>query len=435
MPGVHKRRKMIDLVPAHHRILPDRVRRWLIFILACLLFVLSQFYRASVAVISPDLIQELALDTRQLSLISAAFFYAFAIMQIPITMYLDGIGPRVSMTVLSLISVIGAIVFAVGHSVPALVAGRVLMGIGMACNLMGPLKIITLWFTPRHFATLSALIVSAGTVGNLIAATPLVLMAQSMGWRNSFLVIGAINLSLAVLFCLITRDRPRESMVHDVPRAASTRLREIGRSLRHLVREKDYWIISLGTFCRYGIYAAVLSLWAGPFLIHTIGLSAVSAGNLLVLMSIGIVIGSPISGWLSDTGLQNRNGIIVCGLIAMAVILVVLTQLSSGTGMTVFGILFFAFGFSSSAGGIMYAHIKERMPPESAGTAMTGINFFTMIGSAVFLQGLGTMMHYLYPEDSLSSAAFVVAFLFCAVCLGVAAVFYLFTVETLGKKK
>ncbi|HOO89789.1 MAG TPA: MFS transporter [Syntrophales bacterium] len=415
--------------------MPDRVRRWLIFILACQLFVLSQFYRASVAVISPDLIQELAIDTRQLSLISAAFFYAFALMQIPITMYLDGIGPRISMTVLSLIAVIGAIVFSFGHSVPALVTGRVLMGIGMACNLMGPLKIITLWFTPRHFATLSAFVVSIGTVGNLIAATPLVLMAQSMGWRNSFLVIGAINLCLVFLFYLITRDRPRESIVPDVPRAASTQLREIGHSLRHLIKEKDYWIISLGTFCRYGIYAAVQSLWAGPFLIHTIGLSAVSAGNLLILMSIGIVIGSPISGWLSDTGLRNRKGVITTGLMAMGIILIGLTQLPSGAGMTVWGILFFFFGFSSSTGGIMYAHIKERMPPESAGAAMTGINFFTMIGSAVFLQGLGSMMQYLYPGDSLGNAAFIVAFLFCAVCLGITAIFYLFTVETLGKRK
>jgi sugar phosphate permease len=411
------------------------VKRWLIFILTCLLFVLSQFYRASVTVISPDLIQELAIDTRQLSLISAAFFYAFAMTQIPITMYLDGIGPRISMTVLSLIAVIGAIVFATGHSVTALVTGRVLMGIGMACNLMGTLKIITLWFTPRYFATLSALVISAGTVGNLIAATPLVLMAQSLGWRNSFFVIGAINLFVAFLFYVIARDRPSELIVQDVPRAASTKLREIARSIHHLVKEKDYWIISLGTFCRYGIFAAVQSLWAGPFLIHAIGLTAVSAGNLLVLMSIGIVIGSPLYGWLSDTALRNRKGVIVSGLIAMGVILITLTMLSSGTGMTVLGLLFFAFGFFSSGGTIMYAHIKERMPPESAGAAMTGINFFTMVGGAVFLQGLGNMMQYLYPEDSLGTEAFIVAFLFCAVCLGITAVFYLFTVETLGKKK
>ena len=53
----------------------------------------------------------------------------------------------------------------------------------------------------------------------------------------------------------------------------------------------------------------------------------------------------------------------------------------------------------------MYAHIKERMPVELAGTAMTGINFFTMIGVAVFLQGLGNMMQFFHPGESLGISA------------------------------
>ena len=412
----------------------DPVRRWLIFLIACLLFLLSQFYRASVAVIAPDLIRDLDIDTRGLSLISAAFFYAFAVVQIPIIMYLDGIGPRVSMAVLSLIAVVGAIMFAMGHSLSVLVTGRMLIGIGMACNLMGTLKLITLWFTPLRFATLSALVTSLGTVGNLIAATPLVLMVQAVGWRNSFLVIAGINLVLTLLFYLITRDRPESSMSRDVPKAASTQIREILINLRRLFGEKDYWIISLGTFCRYGIFAAVQSLWAAPFLINVIGVSVVSAGNLLVLMSMGMVVGSPVCGWLSDAVLLNRKGIIISGLITMGAVLALLTRLSSGTSIALLSILFFGFGFISSSGGIMYAHIKEKMPAELAGTAMTGINFFTMIGGAVFLQGLGNMMQFFHPRESLGDSAFTDAFLFCAICLWITAAFYLFTVETLRKK-
>src|SRR4030042_115147 len=148
-------------------------RRWMVLFAACMLFVLSQFYRASIAVITPDLIRDLGLDTRGLSLVSAAFFYTFAIIQIPIGMYLDAIGPRIAMTVLSLLGVAGALVFAGGDSAGALVAGRLLLGAGMACNLMGTLKLITLWFGPLRFATLSAMVLSFGPLGNMTAATPL----------------------------------------------------------------------------------------------------------------------------------------------------------------------------------------------------------------------------------------------------------------------
>ena len=159
--------------------------------------------------ITPDLIRELGLDTRGLSLISASFFYAFALMQIPIGMYLDAIGPRIAMTALSLLGAAGALVFACGDSTGALVAGRILLGAGMACNLMGTLKLITLWFPPLRFATLAALVLSFGTLGNMTAATPLVLMVQALGWRMSFVVFSGINILLALLFFAVVRDRPR----------------------------------------------------------------------------------------------------------------------------------------------------------------------------------------------------------------------------------
>jgi hypothetical protein len=82
----------------------------------------------------------------------------------------------------------------------------------------------------------------------------------------------------------------------------------------------------------------------------------------------------------------------------------------------------------------MYPHIKELMPSEMAGAAMTGINFFTMIGPAVFLQGLGSMMQTLYPYASRGLEAFNAAFLLCMACMIVVAVLYVFTKDTSNEK-
>jgi len=65
----------------------------------------------------------------------------------------------------------------------------------------------------------------------------------------------------------------------------------------------------------------------------------------------------------------------------------------------------------------------------SAGAAMAGINFFTMIGPAVFLQGLGTLMQTLYPAASRGPNAFHAVFLLCLVFLLAVAVLYSFTAE------
>ena len=74
------------------------------------------------------------------------------------------------------------------------------------------------------------------------------------------------------------------------------------------------------------------------------------------------------------------------------------------------------------------------MPAHMAGAAMTGINFFTMVGPAVFLQGIGTLMQTLYPDASLGSDAFNAAFQLCVVCMLGVAVLYAFTKDTATNK-
>ena len=406
-------------------------RRWIIFIIASSHYFLSQFYRVSNAVIAPELIRDLSLDTEGLGLLSAAFFYAFALAQIPISLLLDKVGPRWMMTVLSLLGILGALIFSLADALGIGLVGRILLGIGMACNLMGPFKLLTEWFEPLVFATLTGLVVSIGTLGNMIAATPLVVLVEQMGWRHSFQLIAGINLILTILLFVVVRDRPPRASGDTAGGETSISMKQAFSNLGLLLRSRDYWFISVATFVRYGTFAAFQALWAGPFLIEVMGYSAMRTGNLILLMNVGFIIGSPLWGALSDRIFKSRKGLIVVSMIIMGLISLVLVTISSNTGLYVLTIIFFGFGFVASGGLLMYPHIKDLMPQNMAGAAMTGINFFTMMGPAVFLQGLGILMQRLYPEASRGPAAFDAAFLVCLVCLAGSAVLYIFTA---GKK-
>ena len=115
-------------------------------------------------------------------------------------------------------------------------------------------------------------------------------MVGALGWRITFTIFAGLNLLLAIVFFAVVRDRPPENGPGQIPSRPSIDLNETIKRFRTLFRKKDYWIISLGSFCRYGIYASVQALWAGPYLLNVIGTSTVTAGNLLFLMSIGQVI-------------------------------------------------------------------------------------------------------------------------------------------------
>ena len=155
---------------------PGSSRRWAIFAIGSLNFVLSMFYRVSTAVISPALVNDLGLSSGQLSDLSAVFFYAFAASQIPIGVALDRVGSRITMAILACAAVSGTLIFALGQTFPHLLIGRILLGIGMGGNLMVLLALLAAWFPVNRFAFLSGVAVSIGAMGNLLAATPLALL-------------------------------------------------------------------------------------------------------------------------------------------------------------------------------------------------------------------------------------------------------------------
>ena len=406
-------------------------RAWIIFVVTAANFLLSQFYRAANAMISPQLLHDLAVDTKGLGLIAAAFFYAFALTQLPVGLLLDRVGAGRIMAALAMVGALGAVVFSTSQSLTGAVLGRVLLGVGMASCLMGSLKLFTVWFEPQRFAMLSGCIFAIGTVGNMAATTPMALLMEHMTWRHAFQLIAGVNVLLGVLLYLVVRDAPSPS--GRVLTAACAPGRRLGSvdSLIMLAKRKEYWIISLCGLASYGIFAAIQTLWAGPYLMEVRGLSPVHAGNVILAMNAGLIVGAPTWGALSDRVFRTRKWLICVGLGAGAALMASLTFDFAASCASVM-VIFFCLGLFRGSGLMMYTHIKELMPVEMAGTAMTSVNFFGMLGPAVFLQGLGGMMQWLYPHASRGAGAFSVVFWVCGACLGVAAVLYALTRDAFG---
>ncbi|MCB2226792.1 MAG: MFS transporter [Desulfarculaceae bacterium] len=401
-------------------------RRWLVFVLSSCLFLCSQFYRVSGAIIAPQLQADLGLDAEQLGFLGAAFFYSFAAAQIPLALYLDRLGARLTMTLLSLLGGVGAMVFAMADTMLGASVGRLLIGLGMAGNLMGPMKLFTNWFSPREFATLTGLIFSIGTMGNMLAATPLAYLAEMVGWRWAFVVIGIFTITVALLFWWLVREHPpgyQEAQEGADPAPAMSTLQRI----KTLLGNRDYWCASWGTFCRYGTFVAIQGLWAGPYLVEGLGYSSVKAGNLLLLLNLGMIIGSPLGGWLSDRVLDTRKWMAVIGMSGLAVAELCLTLGWATSSEVLLGGLLFCMGMSSSWGAIIYAHIKEVMPSQMSGMALTGVNFFTMAGGGVFLHLMGLAVQFHAPENAVGIERYAPAFGIATIAMASAVVFYLFS--------
>lgn len=401
----------------------ERTRGWAIFAVCGLGFMLSQFYRVSATVISPALTQDLGLSVEELSRLSAAFFYTFALSQIPIGLALNRVGARRAMSVLSVAGLLGAGLFAAAHGPGQAMIGRLLLGVGMSCNLMGPLVLLAVWFPPSRFATLSGLLVGIGYLGSLLAATPLAWMSAHWGWRWAFVAVVLLHALQTLSMLLVVRDRPAGRT--PAPSKAFHPLAGLG----HILLRPAWWLVCLGSFFRYGCLAALMGLWAGPFLITGLGLSPVAAGNALLCLSLAHILGLPLTGRLSDQVFKTRKWVIIPGLLASAAFILLLGLLDRASPFWAICTLFALVGLAAAPGQIMYTHAKELASESAQAAAMAGVNLFTMLGPAAIMQTVGLLVAA-DPKDLAQPQAFWPAWLLMAGGLAAAGALYLLVPDT-----
>ena len=387
---------------------PQSFRPFLIFAILSALYSLSMFYRVSNAVIAPNLIQDLGLDAETLGILGGAFFYSFALLQIPMGPLLDRIGPRVVVTSSTLIGAFGAFLFAFGNSYAAALLGRVLIGAGMASILMGSLKTFTLEFSPEKFATLMGTLISVGTLGNILGTSPLAYLTSTIGWRIAFMIAGGVTALLALLtFFILGREKKKaEDPTFFLPPQPKIKILQ---SFRLILGSLAFWQIAAVAFFRFGIFMGLQGLWLGPYLMDMKGYSPIQTGNLLILLAIGAIVGGPISGQFSDRIFRNSKGVALWGLCLYTLSLLSLMGLFKIQSPLWYGLIFFFMGFFNAFGMLIYPHAKSLFPVAISGTVMTWVNFFTMAGAAIFMPALGKIiesfprMGHSYPAELITS--------------------------------
>jgi MFS family permease len=381
-------------------------------------YMVSQFMRNSVGVIAPDLAVELRLSAADIGLLSSAFFFSFAAVQLPLGIALDRFGPRRVLLVCAGITVAGAVLFAVASSAAGLIVARVLMGIGCSSSLMAPLALYAKRFPPERFATLTGLQLGLGTFGTLFATAPLAYAAAGIGWRATFLVVGGLTLLGALLVAIVVRG--------DKPAGAGHRetLRENIAGLAAVLRTPSVGSLFLMHWTGYATFALLVGLWGAPYLTDVYGYDLKARGNLLLLPVIAQIVGSLLWGPM-DRVLGSHKLPVLAG--AGLTILTLFAVGLIGTLPFVPLVLWLvAFGFFSAYTPVMMAHGKSLFPPHLVGRGITLLNMGTMAG-VFFSQALTGVVIDLFPRagEAYPLDAFRAVFALQGAFLLVSCLFYL----------
>ena len=230
-------------------------------------------------------------------------------MQIPCGFFFDRYGPRRTVSGMLLLAVAGAALFTLAPSWPLLLTGRALMGAGFGVMLIGSMVVISRWFPPDRFSTLSGIVLSIGLLGNLLATTPLAWGTELIGWRGVFAIMVAFSAIAALAVWLIVRDAPPG---HPFLERKAESPAEMLRGLGEVLRNPQLPFILALNFCNYACTFTVQGLWGGPFLREVHGLTRIESGNVLLAAVIAYQIGMLMFGPL-DRVLDTRKWIAIGG--------------------------------------------------------------------------------------------------------------------------
>jgi predicted MFS family arabinose efflux permease len=353
-------------------------RRGLIIVLTlATAYMASHFFRASNVTIGLDLMHDLSIGPEALGALTGAFFFGFASMQIPCGFLFDHFGPRRTVAGLLIVATIGGIVFTLAPGWPVLLTGRVLMGCGFGVMLIGSMVVITRWFAPDRFSTVTAIVMSIGLLGNLLATTPLAWASEAIGWRAVFAIGVAFTALAAVAVWLVVRDAPSGhpflSRTPESPRVMLQGLVEV------LANRRLRPILALN-FCNYACTFTVQGLWGGPFLREVHGLSPIEAGNVLLAAVVAYQFGMLAFGPM-DRLLDTRKGIAIGGAAVIVAVLAVLA-LTSRPPVWVPVTAILVIGFFSASSTMVMTHGRGIFPDRLIGRGVATINTFVMLGVA-----------------------------------------------------
>jgi MFS family permease len=350
---------------------------------------LSSLLRNVNAVLAPDLVGSLALTPGQLGLLTSVFFFAFALVQLPVGIALDRYGPRKAQLLLMLVAAVGALLFARGQGFGQLVLARAIMGCGLGGCFMSAVKAISTWIAPGKLPSVHGYLIAVGGLGAASATMPVRMALEYTDWRGLFVLLAAL---IAASGGLIWLFAPRCAA------PAGTRPPMLSSILSVYRTPAFRSTISL-ILLPHAVFFGIQGLWIGRWLSDVARFPHDAVAYLLYLGMAAVIFGAIAVGMITEWA--GRRGVTPLDVAGAGIALFVLVQAAFVFGYKPsFQLLSVLFTLVGTITGIEYAIVAQSMPRELTGRAATCLNLLIFVGAFLVQAGFGLVVGLWQPDGS-----------------------------------
>jgi MFS family permease len=348
---------------------------------------LSCLLRNVNAVLAPYLVGSLHLSAAQLGLLTSAFFFSFALVQLPVGIALDRYGPRFVQLGLMVFAAFGTLLFAHGQTFGELVLARALIGFGLGGCFMSAMKAIASVIAPDKLPSINGYLIAAGGIGAASGTTPVRLALQFTDWRGLFVDLAALIACCGLLIALLAPKTGGNA------RGRAPTIQSVLEVYRHPAFVETASLLLVPHMVFFGIQG----LWIGRWLSDVARFSDAAVAYLLYMGMAGVVFGAIATGMITQAAARRGMKPLDVGAIGVALFVLVQAALVANFAPS-FQLLSVLFTLVGSITGIEYTIVAQTMPRELTGRASTCLNLLIFIGAFLVQAGFGQLIGLWRPD-------------------------------------
>ncbi|MEV7868746.1 MFS transporter [Streptomyces sp. NPDC088124] len=409
--------------------------RWTIVGFSALGLTIAYLDRAALSVAMPYMSKEFHISPAVQGVMLSAFFWTYALFQIPSGWLLDRFGPRIIYPAAVGWWSVWTALTALAQGVGSVIVFRLGLGIGEAPVQPANIKVVSRWFPRKERAFASGLFDMGQQIGTALSIPVVTALALFGGWRLAFVVIGVVGLLWIVGWMAVYREpeeHPRVSAAELAhirsDRGEADPAESVGANLpwRVLLGNSQVWALMTGYVFR-SLAGAFFLTWYPSYLLDDRGFSEKDFGMvgwIPALIAIGsTVLGGIVSDRMLASGISAnlaRKVPIVSGLALSACIGFAPFVESNLVLMVVLTVSSAAHSFAGAA--ILSLPAEVAPSSESVGAVAGFQNFGSQVGNLLSPIAIGLFL-------ASSNGSYVGPLLGASACsLGSAAI-YLFWVR------
>ncbi len=363
---------------------PTRGQARFAFTILLIVNVLNYADRYVLSAVLPKIHADLGLNALQEGLLGSSFLFVYAIATLPLGVWADRSSRKNIVSICVGIWSVATVLAGMARNFIQLFLVRSVLGIGEAGYAPASLSLLGDYFSKEHRGRVLSYWSMGTLLGAAIGFTIGGLIADSLGWRWAFYVVGIPGLICAFLAWRMA-EPARGSFDVEEEKTAQVENTEAAPVATHGGIGKDFWgtVKKLRTIPTYWVLVGALvfsfftiggtSFWLPTYIVTDFGLTVTKAGLLsgIVLVTSGLV-GTVVGGWLADTFqrhlLQGRLLVATLGLLVGAPL--VLLALFMHT-LWLFVVVFILAGITLNfCTGPLNAVIQDVIAPDMRATAI-----------------------------------------------------------------